>query len=247
MNDISRLITKFVFYAVAIVLLLWTASLTVAFVSTALPSMPWYVPYFALVVFDIGMIAWLYVFLKHAQGTIQRAVALAACVFDFIGVGLLVLAEILLGGQTLTATPEGLGTWAIWGIGIWTIANVAAVILFHIGDPEAQKQMSIQNEKDAIWRGALEQLAARRKEHSARLTAELGDRLYGDLLDDLFIDSNNNGRPDIFEGGSQPSIPAQTSSQSPTPAQPAPKQEPDFLSREPQVVTLSNNGRTRPE
>lgn len=199
MNEISRMLTRGLFYTVALVLLAWTASLTVAFISNALPDMPWYVPYLALVVFDAGMIAWLYVFLKHAQGTMQRATALAACIIDFVGVGLMVIAEILLGGQTLVAAPAGLATAAVWGIGIWTVLNVAAVILFHIGDPEAQKQMSIQNEKDAIWRGALVDLAARRKQHSAMLTAELGDRLYKDLVDELMVDANGNGRPDLFE------------------------------------------------
>lgn len=204
MNEISRMLTRGLFYTVALVLLAWTASLTVAFISNALPDMPWYVPYLALVVFDAGMIAWLYVFLKHAQGTMQRATALAACIIDFVGVGLMVIAEILLGGQTLVAAPAGLATAAVWGIGIWTVLNVAAVILFHIGDPEAQKQMSIQNEKDAIWRGALVELAARRKEHSARLTAELGDRLYRDMLDELLVDANGNGRPDLFEAAPLP-------------------------------------------
>jgi hypothetical protein len=204
MNEIGKFSAKLIFYLVAAVLLFWTASLTVAFVDAALPGMPWYIPYLSLVIFDAGMIAWLYVFLRHAQGTIQRATALIATAVNFVGVGLMVLAEVLLGGQSLVAAPENLGTAAIWGIGIWTVINVAAVLLFHIGDPEAQKQMSIQNEKDAIWRGALQQLASLRTTHSQQLTAELGNRLYRDLLDELFMDANGNGRPDIFEGAAIP-------------------------------------------
>lgn len=203
MNDISKWLTKLVFYLMAVVLFAWTASLTVSFVSSALPNSPWFVPYFALVVFDLGMIAWLYVFLKHAEGTIQRGIALAACAFDFIGVGLMVMAEILLGGQSLTAAPATLGAWAIWGIGIWTVFNVAAVLIFHIGDPQAQLQMSLQNEQDAITRQALENLAARRKQHSADLANQLGGRMYETLLDRLLVDANKNGRPDILEGNQQ--------------------------------------------
>lgn len=41
---------------VALVLCLWTASLTVTFLQH-LPTLPWYVPYTALVAFDGGMIA----------------------------------------------------------------------------------------------------------------------------------------------------------------------------------------------
>lgn len=201
MSEISKTITKFLFYAVAIVLLAWTASLTVAFISTALPNMPWYVPYLALVAFDGGMIAWLFVFLKYAQGTIQRAVALGLTIFDFIGVGLLVIAEILLGGQNLTEAPAALGTWAIWGIGVWTVVNVLGILLFHIGDPEAQVQMSIQNEKDAIFRGALANLGARRVENSKMLADQLGARMYATMLAELFVDRDGDGIPDLLQSG----------------------------------------------
>lgn len=210
MNDISKFAAKLIFYLVALVTLFWTASLTVSFISTALPNSHFLVPYLALIVFDVGMIAWLYVFLRYAQGTIQRGTALIACAVDFVGVALMVMAEIMLGGQTLVAAPEGLGTAAIWGIGIWTVLNVAAILVFHIGDPEAQKQMSIQNEKDAIWKGALDQLGSLRQKHSAALTAELSGRMYQDMLDELLIDANNNGRPDILEGNSQAALPAQS-------------------------------------
>jgi len=199
MNEIGKTISKSLFYLVALVLLVWTASLTVTFIQAALPTLPWYVPYAALVAFDGGMIAWLYVFLKAAEGTIQRATAIAATIFDFLGVGLMVIAEIMLGGQTFTEVPESLGTWAIWGIGIWTVVNVLFVILYHIGDPEAQKQMSIQNEKDAIWQGALKDLASRRTHNSAALAAQLGGRMYQEMLAELFVDRDGDGRPDLLE------------------------------------------------
>lgn len=200
MKEIGKTLTKILFYFVAVVLLIWTASLTVDFISTALPSMPWYVPYLALVVFDGGMIAWMFVFLRYAEGTIQRAVALGLVMFDFLGVALLVMADILLGGQTMTAAPAGLGTWAVWGIGIWTIVNVLGVLAFHIGDPEAQVQMSIQNEKDAIFRGALGNLSERRTNNSKMLADTLGARMYQQMLDELSVDRNENGIPDALEG-----------------------------------------------
>ena len=54
-----KTIAKGLFYGVATVLILWTASLTYSFVATALPQTHWLVPLFALVIFDIGMLAWL--------------------------------------------------------------------------------------------------------------------------------------------------------------------------------------------
>ena len=226
MSEIGKTLTKFVFYLVAIVLLAWTASLTVSFVASALPTMPWYVPYLSLVVFDGGMIAWLFVFLKYAQGTIQRATALGLTGWNFLGVSLLVGAEILLGGQTMAEAPEGLGTWAIWGIGVWTVVNVLGVLLFHIGDPDAQVQMSIQNEKDAIFRGALANLGPRRVENSKALADTLGARMYDAMLAELFVDRNNDGIPDALQSGQ--AIPGHVvASSQPQPAAPQTPPQPE--------------------
>lgn len=150
---LTKTLAKFVFYAVAVVLFAWTANLTVAFLAAALPGSPWYVPLFGLVVFDGGLLAWAFVFIHYAEGNVQRAVALTLTGFNLIGVSLMTISEVLLGGQQLADAPVLLGTFAIWAIGIWTTANVAGVVLFHLADPQARKAMAIQAEKDAIWDG----------------------------------------------------------------------------------------------
>ena len=195
----SRTIARFVFYAVAITLLAWTASLTVSFLTAALPGVFWLVPILGLVVFDGGMIAWLLVFIGYAEGNIQRAVAISLTVIDLIGVGLMVLAEILLDGQQFATAPESLATTAVWGIGIWTILNVAGVVVFHLGDPQARKAMAIQAEKDAIWEGALDTLKRRRVSDQQRLAAELGEALFAEMLAELRADSDADGRPDLVQ------------------------------------------------
>ena len=200
---LNRSIARIVFYLVALTLLTWTASLTYSFLSNALPDAFWLVPLFGLVVFDGGMIAWLIVFLSHAEGAIQRAVAICLCIFDLVGVSLMVVAEILLGGQQLVQAPELLGAAAIWGVGIWTVVNVAGLIFFHLGDPEARKEMSIQAEKDAIWEGALEKLKQRRIEDESRLAAELSDVMFRQLVSELRADRDGDGVPDVVQRGRQ--------------------------------------------
>lgn len=199
----SKTIAKGLFYLVAIVLIAWTASLTMSFLRIALPGAAWYVPILGLVIFDAGMISWLYVFLLYAQGMIQRATAIVLCLFNFVGVGLLVLSEVLLGGQQLTEAPADLGTYAVWGIAIWTVMNVLGVLVFHLGDPESQKAMAFQAEKDAIWSDAQKVLKQRRIGMSQELAAQLGDRLFSELLAELAVDVNQNGTPDILEPGKQ--------------------------------------------
>jgi hypothetical protein len=199
MNDISRTVSKFLFYSVAVVLLIWTSSLTVTFVQGALPSVFWVVPFLALVIFDGGQVAWLFVFLHYSEGAGQRAVAIVTCLLDFIGVGLMVVAEILLGGQTLTAAPDSLGTYAIWGIGVWTVANVGAVIAFHLFAPSARLQMALQSETDSITDSAFKLLSQMRAEHSQDLANQLANGMMQQLTARLAVDANNNGISDVFE------------------------------------------------
>ena len=196
---LNRTFAKFLFYAVALIILLWTASLTYSFVSNALPNVFWLVPLFSLVVFDGGMIAWLFVYLGYADGTSQRAIAIITCVFDLIGVGLMVISEIFLGGQSMVAAPENLGDAALWGIGIWTIANVAAVVAFHLSDPIARQRMALQSQRDKVFDQALTQLGEMVDDQASKLAGTLAARNYTALLQELAVDGNRDGRPDIYQ------------------------------------------------
>ena len=185
-----KTIAKGLFYGVAVVLILWTATLTYSFVSIALPQTHWLVPLFALVIFDIGMLAWLKVFLDYAQGSGQRALALILSLFDFLGVGLMVLAEILLGGQTMVAPPENLGEYAIWGIAIWTVVNVGGVLIFHMLQPDARRKMVLQSEMDMVFDEALKKLSTRRAAIGGELSDRLADGMLAQLVAGLSLEGN---------------------------------------------------------
>lgn len=204
---LNRTIAKFLFYGVAVTLLAWTASLTLSFLRMALPDAFFLVPVLGLVVFDVGMIAWLFVFLSHAQGAIQRSVAILLCLFDFAGVALMVLAEILLDGQRLVEAPAFLATTAVWGIAIWTVVNVGGVILFHLGDPTARREMALQSEKDAIFEGAIADLKNRRIQNQSLLANDMGSVLYDELLASIKSPgTGNTGKPigDIYGNVTDP-------------------------------------------
>jgi hypothetical protein len=200
---LNRTIAKFLFYAVALVLLVWTSSLTYSFLSMALPGTFWLVPLLGLVVFDVGMIAWLFVFLSHAEGAIQRAAAIILCLFNFVGVGLMTISEILLDGQTMVEAPAMLGTVAIWAIGIWTTVNVLGVLVFHLGDNKARREMALQSEKDAIFDAALDDLKTRRIAAQKALSQEMSAVMMDELTASLRADNDRNGVPDIMERGQQ--------------------------------------------
>lgn len=180
-----KFIARTVFYIVALVTLAWTASLTYTFVSDALPNMGVIVPAFALIVFDGGMLAWLIVYLHYAEGAGQRGVSMFATVFDLLGVGLMAIAEIFLGGQTMVTAPEALADWALWGIGIWTVANVGFVVLFHLLSPKARREMALRDAQDHIEEQAFEQLKAKTSEIAARVAHRLSDEMVSDAIRQL--------------------------------------------------------------
>ena len=188
-----------VFGLISVVIFLWTAYLTTSFLSMVLPASFWVVPYLGLVVFDGGMIGWMFVYLYLAEGSMQRSIALGLTVFNLIGVGLMTIAEIVLGGQTLTEVPAMLGTVAIWAVGIWTFVNVAGIIAFHLSSPDAQIAAAIQEEKDAVVQEALTDLSNRRQENAKLLSAQLGGGMFKTLVTELGADVDGDGLPDLAE------------------------------------------------
>jgi hypothetical protein len=175
-----KFIAKLTFYGIALVTLCWTGFLTYSFVSKTLSNLGPVIPALSLIVFDGGMISWLVVFLHHAEGAGQRGLAIGLTLFDLIGVGLMAFSEILLGGQTMIAAPVELANWALYGIAIWTIGNVAGVVLFHLFDPVAQREMALKDAQDTVLAQTFEQL----KIKTANIAAEVADRLSTDMVND---------------------------------------------------------------
>jgi len=185
-------IARVLFYLMAVVTIAWTASLTYNFVAQALPGAT-VTPFLALFVFDLGMIAWAVVFLYHAEGSWQRATALIGTVADFLGVGLMAVAQIFLGGQTLTVAPTYLAEYALWGIGLWTVANVGLVLGFHLLSPEARRDIAIRDAQDSITELAFQQLKVKKENIAGELADSLGENMLSDLVRSLTAGHSPNG------------------------------------------------------
>ena len=198
-SGLKRTGSMITFGLISVVIFLWTAYLTTSFLSMVLPTSFWVVPYLGLVVFDGGMIGWMTVYLYLAEGSMQRAIALGLTIFNLIGVGLMTIAEIVLGGQTFTAAPEMLGTVAIWGVGIWTFVNVAGIVAFHLSSPDAKIAAAIQEEKDAVVEEALTDLSNRRTDNAKLLSSQLGAGMFRTLVTELGADMDGDGQPDLAE------------------------------------------------
>ena len=184
MKDVLRYVTIGAFYVLALVLVVWSGSLTLELMSKVLPGDE-ITKFFALALFDGGALTWLLVFLFFAQGLPQRAVSLAVMALDLLGVFGMVLADLLLSGQQLASIPDNLGSLVVYGVSIMTAVNVAAVYIFHIGEPGNMANIELRTEQDKLQSEALTQARARLQSKAASLGARLADRLESEALYNL--------------------------------------------------------------
>lgn len=181
MRDVLSVAAKILFYVLALVVIAWTASLTIELVSRLLPG-DTITPFFALALFDGGALVWALVFLFMAQGLSQRAISLILMLLDLAGVIGMSIAELFLGGQQMAAIPQGLGQLVVWGVGLWTAINVVAVYAFHIVDPAQMTEIEVRSMQDRVQAEALSQVKASIHERSTVLAGVIARRIETDVL-----------------------------------------------------------------
>lgn len=183
----QKFLAKLAFYTVAVLTMAWTVSLTYRYLSFTLAMDPISTAA-ALAIFDVGTIAWMLVFMRHAEGSGQRGLAVTMTVVDLAGVGLMTFAEIFIGsGQSLVVAPAQLGEWSLWGIGIWTFLNAAAIIAYHLLAPENLKAMRVRGAQDKVVEETLRQLDDKTADIAGRAADVASERLLTETLRQLGI------------------------------------------------------------
>lgn len=211
MKQLSKTIGRILFYIFILAVAGWTASLTLAEVKEILPGDP-ITPYFALALFDGGAITWLFVFLGHAKGLVQRAVSLLMLVLDLAGVVVLSAGRLLMGGQDLAEIPPELGEAMVWALIAATLINLVAIYVFHIADPETMQQIELQTLDDTIQAEALSQARANIENEVQALGAILAARSTARLKYSLRLQMNDQEARELLTDGQSPAplvIPAQ--------------------------------------
>ena len=180
MKKLSETIGKIVFYLFVLAVAAWTASLTLSEMKAILPNDP-LTPYFALALFDGGALAWLMAWLGHARGLMQRSISVIMLVLDLAGVVLLSAGRLLGGGQTLIDIPPALAQAVIYGVIGATLANLAAIYIFHITDPETMEDIETSILEDTLRDESIKQAQANIASQAQQLGAILAARATGKL------------------------------------------------------------------
>jgi hypothetical protein len=191
-------VPKVLFYIMGVIVVAFTASLTISFASRIMPDSPM-MPYMVFAVLDGGALVWMMVYVALAHGKSQSTMSLIMFAVDLLGVGLMVVSELMLGGQTFAEIPENLGTIAVWGISIVTFLNVVGTYIFHMSDPDLLQKQTIREAEDSIIEGATEYVKAEMENRKSRLSQEMGERMVRSSIISLRLDA-----PEIIDAKSKP-------------------------------------------
>jgi hypothetical protein len=194
MKDVMKKVATFLFYALAVIIYLWTASLTLDLLMMIMPNDP-ITPFLGLALFDVGALIWLLVFLFNAQGLSQRAVALIGFAVDFIGTVAMVAADLFLSGQNMADVPEFLsnGTPVYILVGA-TAFNLFLIYVYHITDPNHSKEIEIQTEVDVAAEEGLKEARRQLKDRRGELGGLIANRIMHDALLRLEMHETHDGR-----------------------------------------------------
>lgn len=147
---------------VAGALMLYSASRTMHLLSATLPAGQEVLAVIALAAFDLGLVAWLLVFLRAAEGGLQRGIALLMVIVDLAGVVVGFLGDTLLSaGQTglLAKMAEGDKQTVIMLTALVIAINIAGTVFYHLCSPDNLKRMTEEAARDKIQSQALAAIA----------------------------------------------------------------------------------------
>lgn len=140
-----------------------------------------------LVLFDVGAVAWLIVFVWKAKGGLQRAGALVLFALDFLGTLALVTIEVLLGGQQYVAVAPWVGQSLVYIFIAATVMNLVGVYLHHLTEPAVLAEIENQSMADEVEDEARRQAGEANRRDLPALGGQLAARLRADVRERLHL------------------------------------------------------------
>ncbi len=170
MDAVSKKLGSILVLIVAGALMLYSASRTFHLLSLTLPAGQEVLGVIALAAFDLGLVAWTIVFLRGAEGGLQRGLALLLVLIDLCGVVVGFLGDTLLSaGQSglLDKMGEGDKQTIIMLTAMVIAVNIAGAVFYHLASPDNLRRMAEESAKDKITTQSLKAI-----EQQANLLAE---------------------------------------------------------------------------
>jgi len=176
----ARKIGTIIIFILGAVLLVYSATRSLDFISLTLPDERKILAYFGIAALDGGLIAWVMSYLYGSKGW-QRAIAFLMVIVDLLGAVAMFTLDTLYNtgkaGMTEAFTPSQLQTAVLALSGVIAL-NIAAAIAHHLTDPE---QMRAQAEEEAFSKvedATLKQIS----KNADQLAAQLAPTLAADWM-----------------------------------------------------------------
>lgn len=166
--------------ALAVLLLIYSATRSLDFISLTLPPNRQILAWFGLAALDGGLIAWTLAYLYGAKGW-QRPIAFGMVIVDLLGaIGMFTLDTLYnagANGMTVTLTQEEI-FYAVLALSGVIGLNIAATVASHLMSPEALKQQAEEEAEDKIETATLEKIT----ENADALAAEVAPIVAADWI-----------------------------------------------------------------
>jgi hypothetical protein len=167
-----------------LVLLVYSATRSVDFISLTLPPDRQILAWFGLAALDGGLIAWLLAYLYGSRGGWQRGISLLMIIVDLLGCVLMFTADSVYntGQSGLTAALSGDVIFSlVLGLSGIIALNIAAVVAHHLTDPDRLKSQAKEEALGRIEDKTLERING----NADQLAAQLAPLVAGDWMEEV--------------------------------------------------------------
>ncbi len=157
-------------------LLVYSASRSLDFISLTLPADRAILAYFGLAALDGGLIAWLLAYLYGSRGGWQRAISILMILVDLVGAVAMFTADTLFqtGKNGLTAVMSAdtiqMTVLALSGI---IALNIAATVAHHLTDPDKLREQAEEEAFSLVESATLKQISSNAEQLAAQVAPML--------------------------------------------------------------------------
>lgn len=171
----ARKIGAIIIFILGAVLLVYSATRSLDFISLTLPDDRKVLAYFGIAALDGGLIAWVMSYLYGSKGW-QRAIAFLMVVVDLLGAVAMFTLDTLYNtgrmGMTTALTASQLQTAVLALSGVIAL-NIAAAIAHHLTDPEKLREQAEEEAFSKVEDATLKQISQNADQLAAQLAPTL--------------------------------------------------------------------------
>lgn len=161
-----------------------------------------------LILFDIGALVWLIVFVGASRGKMQRGVAILMFVFCAVGAIAMAGADALMSGQDFVEVPQWVGQGIVYLFIVATALNLIALYLHHLNQPETTYKIREEAAQDKLVDMAFDLTEQKLNEEASKLAGVMATKRFSNTLLSLQLEQVVEGKYREIEPG-KPSDPTQ--------------------------------------